>query len=185
MTPPLAASLHVAAPSEDARPGFVRRVGPWDRQGLTRLYHEFAPLVHAVVLARAPASEADDLVQETFVRAIRSIGSLRPDAQGDYPIGPWLATIARNLATDRARRRARKAPEPRQGPLSSDPADLEALLRALRQLPDSYAEPLILRLVHSMPGPRIAALLGMTPGSVRVNLHRGMELLRLKMGVER
>ena len=48
-------------------------------------------------------------------------------------------------------------------------------------LPDAYRETLILRLVEGMTGPEIAARTGMTHGSVRVNLHRGMEQLRAKL----
>jgi RNA polymerase sigma-70 factor (ECF subfamily) len=44
-------------------------------------------------------------------------------------------------------------------------------------------EPLVLRLVEGMTGPEIAAQVGLEPGSVRVNLHRGMKLLREKLGL--
>ena len=53
-----------------------------------------------------------------------------------------------------------------------------AILDAIRSLPDAYRETLILRLVEGLTGPEIAARTGMTHGSVRVNLHRGMEQLR-------
>jgi RNA polymerase sigma-70 factor (ECF subfamily) len=52
-------------------------------------------------------------------------------------------------------------------------------------LSESYRETLILRLVEGMTGPEIAARTGMTHGSVRVNLHRGMEQLRAKLNVSR
>lgn len=184
MNTPLAASVPISAarPEPAAARAGPRAGPPWDRRGLARLYEEFAPLVHAVVLARAPAGEADDLVQETFVRAMRSIGSLRADAKGEFPVGPWLAAIARNLTTDRLRRRRRGEREVPGGSVGVSGLEVEEVLRAVRELPAAYAEPLVLRLVHSMPGPRIADLLGMTPGSVRVNLHRGLEMLREKMG---
>jgi RNA polymerase sigma-70 factor (ECF subfamily) len=59
-----------------------------------------------------------------------------------------------------------------------------AILEAVRSLPDAYRETLILRLVEGMTGPEIAARTGMTHGSVRVNLHRGMEQLRAKLSPE-
>lgn len=70
----------------------------------------------------------------------------------------------------------------------ADPAQdrvqaLEALA-AIRSLPESYRETLLMRLVARMSGPEIAMRTGMTPGSVRVNLHRGMKLLRERLGVE-
>jgi len=51
----------------------------------------------------------------------------------------------------------------------------------VRSLPAAYGEPLILRLVEGMTGPEIAARTGLTEGSVRVNLHRGMKLLRARL----
>jgi RNA polymerase sigma-70 factor (ECF subfamily) len=48
-------------------------------------------------------------------------------------------------------------------------------------LSEAYRETVILRLVEGMTGPEIAAHTGMTHGSVRVNLHRGMEQLRAKL----
>jgi hypothetical protein len=51
-------------------------------------------------------------------------------------------------------------------------------------LPEAYREPLILRLVEGMTGPEIATRTGLTPGSVRVNLHRGMQMLRERLGKE-
>ena len=51
-------------------------------------------------------------------------------------------------------------------------------------MPDAYRETLVLRLVEGMTGPEIAAAAGMTHESVRVNLHRGMKLLREKLGLE-
>jgi len=56
-----------------------------------------------------------------------------------------------------------------------------AILEAIRSLPEAYREPLILRLVEGMTGPEIATRTGLTPGSVRVNLHRGMQQLRARL----
>src|SRR6266571_3140469 len=102
--------------------------------------------------------------------------------------GAWLAAIARNVANDYHRRSAPKTPltddvsdESQGGTSGGDhhgPA--AAVLEALRSLPDAYRETLILRLVEGMTGPEIAARTGMTHGSVRVNLHRGMQQLRAK-----
>src|SRR6266542_1196433 len=56
-----------------------------------------------------------------------------------------------------------------------------AILDAIRNLPAAYKETLILRLVEGMTGPEIAARTGMTHGSVRVNLHRGIQQLRARL----
>ena len=57
------------------------------------------------------------------------------------------------------------------------------ILELIRSLPDAYRETLVLRLVEGMTGPEIAARTGLTAASVRVNLHRGMKLLRERLGI--
>ena len=59
-----------------------------------------------------------------------------------------------------------------------------AVLDVVRKLPDAYRETLLMRLVEGMTGAEIAAKSGLTPASVRVNLHRGMKLLRERLGIE-
>ena len=58
------------------------------------------------------------------------------------------------------------------------------MLAIIQRLPESYRETLVLRLVEGMTGPEIAARTGLTAASVRVNLHRGMKLLRERLGLE-
>jgi RNA polymerase sigma-70 factor (ECF subfamily) len=149
-----------------------------DREAFGRLYHLYGRMVHGVLLARMPRDEVDDLVQEVFLKAMRQLGSLRePEA-----FGGWLATLARNAAAD-ARRRGRPTEELRDDVAAPDPglAEAEAVLRLIRALPEAYREPLVLRLVEGMTGPEIAQRTGLTPGSVRVNLHRGYTMLRERL----
>ena len=61
-------------------------------------------------------------------------------------------------------------------------AEAIAVLDVVRKLPDAYRETLLMRLVEGMSGAEIAERSGLTPGSVRVNLHRGMKLLREQLG---
>ena len=57
------------------------------------------------------------------------------------------------------------------------------VLDVIRKLPDAYRETLLMRLVEGMSGAEIAERSGLTPASVRVNLHRGMKLLRERLGI--
>lgn len=135
-------------------------------------------MVHGVVLARVPALDVDDLVQEVFAAAFSRIGTVRePEA---FP--GWLAAIARNRAAD-YHRAARPTVELKDVPGRDgrDQDDALAVMAALRALPDAYRETLTLRLVEGMTGPEIAERTGLTHGSVRVNLHRGMALLRERL----
>jgi RNA polymerase sigma-70 factor (ECF subfamily) len=95
--------------------------------------------------------------------------------------------IARNRAMDFYRQRRQTEELQESFALRSrSEADAEAnkVLEMIRELPESYRETLIMRLVEGMTGPEIAERAGLTPASVRVNLHRGMKLLREKLGVE-
>ena len=81
------------------------------------------------------------------------------------------------------------AREPRAGNGGAAPVEVgeeaRRVLGAIVGLPEAYQETLVLRLVEGLTGPQIAASLGMTHGSVRVNLCKGMEMLRAKLGVEK
>ena len=150
-----------------------------DREGFGRLYGLYAPLIHGILLARVPRAEVDDLVQDIFLHAYRKLDTLRDKAA----FGPWIAMIARNRAVD-FHRRTRETVEITDEMGGSNTSDSRAkeILELIRSLPDAYRETLVLRLVEGMTGPEIAARTGLTPASVRVNLHRGMKLLRQKLG---
>jgi RNA polymerase sigma-70 factor (ECF subfamily) len=158
-----------------------------DRAAFGRLYDRYARMVHGILLARVPPREVDDLVQEVFLLALRQLHALRDVSR----FGAWLGTITRNRANDYFRKAIpdEKATEPVDETLvesrTNDHAseqEAAAILAVVRALPEPYREPLILRLVEGMTGPEIAARTGLTHGSVRVNLCRGMQLLREKLG---
>ncbi len=140
----------------------------------------YAPLVHGILLARVPRDEVDDLVQDIFLHALRKLHTLREAAV----FGPWIAMIARNRAMD-FYRRSRETVEVTEEMAVEQPADGTAkeILELICHLPEAYRETLVLRFVEGMTGPEIAARTGLTPASVRVNLHRGMKMLREKIGV--
>jgi len=156
-----------------------------DRGAFGRLYLRYARMVHGILLGRVPIGEVEDLVQDVFVVAMRQVHTLR-DVKC---FGGWLATVARNRANDYHRRSVElvefaeeapeQAPEKRRSSAEDDGA---AILEVIRGLPEAYRETLILRLVEGMTGPEIAERTGLTAGSVRVNLHRGMQMLREKLG---
>ena len=97
-----------------------------------------------------------------------------------------LGAVYREAAGDRTVRARLRHPAP---PADADrsswlfrTADLDiATLETIRSLPEAYRETLVLRLVEGMTGPEIATRTGLTPASVRVNLHRGMRMLRERL----
>lgn len=169
-----------ALPEGEEAPGLASRAREGDREAFEALYERFAPMVHAVLLSSVKRAEVDDLVQDVFFAAWRGIGRLR---EAEH-FGAWLCTIARNRARGRWRRRP--AFEPLPDGLAGRPSTGEGaeVLNVLRTLPEAYRETLAMRLVEGMSGPEIAEATGLTHGSVRVNLHRGMQLLRERLREE-
>lgn len=164
--------------TEDAR--LVREARQGDERAFAHLYDRYARVIHGVLLARAPRADVEDLLQDVFISAWNRLDALRDPAA----FGGWLAMIARNRATDFHRQSVESVELPdnleaHDGTAAR--AEALAVLDVIRGLPEAYRETLVLRLVEGMTGPEIADRTGLTPASVRVNLHRGMKLLREKL----
>lgn len=153
----------------------VRAAQTGDRAAFGALYERFARMIHGILLARVSYTDAEDLVQDVFLRAMEQLRGLREPAA----LGGWLASVARRAAVDHHRRIRPETDLPAAIPGGERP-DGEAfeVLAMIRGLPESYRETLILRLVEGLTGPEIAERTGLTHPSVRVNLCRGMKLLR-------
>lgn len=162
----------------------VRAAQGGDRAAFGLLYERYSRMVHGVLLARVAWQDADDLLQDVFLTALERLPALRDVGA----FGGWLAAVARNRATDH-HRRARPEEPGATGTLASadhgPSAEALAALEAIQALPAAYRETLTLRLVEGMTGPEIAARTGLTPRSVRVNLHRGMKQLRKMLDPKR
>jgi RNA polymerase sigma-70 factor (ECF subfamily) len=161
----------------------VRAAVDGDREAFGALYRRYARAVHGVLLSRVPPADADDGVQEVFLQAMKRLNELREPAA----FSAWVCAIARRRAVDHHRRHVEHEEIPanaRSASNSSLLAEAHEMLAAIRELPQAYHEPLILRLVEGMSGPEIAAMTGLTADSVRVNLHRGFRLLRQRLGLE-
>ncbi len=167
--------------------GLVVEAQQGNHAAFAELYRRFARTVHGVLLSRIPPGEVDDLVQEVFLAAWRKLKELREPAA----FGAWIVMIARNRVADfyRDRMESAELSEDNAGSAPGAPEQIDAatVLRVIQSLPEAYRETLVLRLVEGMTGPEIAERTGLSHGSVRVNLHRGMEQLRtaLRKGVHR
>ena len=176
-------ALVSASKEESADDAIVRAAQQGDRKAYGLLYTRYARMVHGILLARVPRGAVEDLVQDVFLRALPRVSALRDVSR----FGAWLAAIARNRATD-FHRQSRPTSEldefaddtsaARHAGEGPSRAEGLAILEAIRSLPEAYRETLLLRLVEGMTGPEIAARTGLKHGSVRVNLHRGMQQLR-------
>lgn len=164
--------------SEDVTP-WVERAQRGDVSAYAVLHKRFARAVHAVALSAAPNADVDDAVQEAFLGAWKNLSSLSDSAK----FAGWLMQIARRTAIDQRRRRRATVELLDDAASAEAPPRAEArqVLRVIATLSEAYRETLVMRLVEGMSGPEIAAATGMTPESVRVNLSRGMKLLREKL----
>ncbi len=175
MTQPLSAAAELPVEAE-----LIEAVLNGERDRFARLYEMYAPMVHGILLARVPRAEVDDLVQDIFLHALRKLHTLRNAGA----FGGWLAMITRNRAMD-FYRSSRETVEVTEKTAVTESPNRTAteILGLIRSLPEAYRETLVLRFVEGMTGPEIASRTGLTPASVRVNLHRGVKMLREKMGV--
>ena len=151
-----------------------------DQEAFDEIYRSYAPMIHGILLARVPYDDVKDLMQEVFLSAYKHLDTVRePKA-----LGGWLARIARNQAIEHYRtvKPCQELPDEVRGRTERNTEAVE-VLAAIRSLPDAYRETLILRLIEGMSGNEIAARTGLKPESVRVNLHRGMEMLRSNLGI--
>lgn len=127
---------------------------------------------------------AEDLVQETFLRAWRAIDSLN-DAKAAKS---WLFTILRR---ENARRFEKKSARAELTTLDDEmvevlaavdddftSVDSIAVRHALRQLPDDYAEPLVLQVIGGYSCDEIAEIVGVKPGAVMTRVFRARQKLR-------
>lgn len=137
----------------------------------------------------ANAAEADDIAQDALVRAYRWLRDHPPDSS--FQLRPWLYRVTLN--TFKNRLRARRAATDMPWPEGFDRADTAArhpellaersetraeLSAVLAELPLHYREAVVLRHVEELSYPEITAVLKRPEGTIKSDVHRGLELLR-------
>jgi RNA polymerase sigma-70 factor (ECF subfamily) len=182
----------------DPEEALVRAARSGERAAFEELVRRTSRLVFArLYLETGDPHRAEDLLQETLLTAFRSLGKLsEPRA-----FRTWLLTIAQNVLTDAIRRDSRQK---RAGPMQSGTAALahvedksprpeEQLVRGelraqvlavLRSLPEEYRLPLTLRYLTGADYETIQLQMGVSNGSLRGLLHRGLKLLQERLPAE-
>ena len=130
-------------------------------------------------------TDAEDLTQETFIRAYRALEGYEPDRIRRLQLRGWIWTIALNLGRNHARDRARR-PTPVEledwiGIEDTEPPDSEAWDRRLAALPAVQRRAVVLRHVVGLDYDEIAEATGRAVGTVKSDVHRGLERLRRLM----
>jgi len=143
---------------------------------------QHAPWAHRLACSLVGESAAADLVQDTWLRALR-----RPP-RGDRPLRPWLGTVLGNLARDRARGRSRRQAReelgsrseavPSAAELTERTESQRLLMEALLLLEPDLRRLVLLRFVEERSAAQIARDLGLSASTVKSRLERGLDELR-------
>ena len=135
-------------------------------------------VLRTMYLVTGDRSEAEDLTQESFVKAYERWDRIR---KMDNPSG-YVYRMALNAHRSRLRRiglSARRSMVPREPDPISESDDRDAIRRALARLPDSQREVIVLIEWLGMTSDEAGHVLGLSPGAVRVRLTRAKQALRL------
>lgn len=167
----------------------IARVQQGDTEAYDVLVSKYLRRVVAIAfsIVRNP-HDAEDLAQEAFVKAYQSIGRFRSEAT----FGPWIGRIVTNLALDVARRRTRfrhESIDASHPATRRDDTDLPALQHdaasridaALDELPEMQGIVARLHLVEELDHAEIAAIMGLSEGTVRSHLSHARTKLRAKL----
>jgi len=161
-------------------------VASGDETALTALIDRYAASVHAYLLRHSNSREdADDLLQETWVRVARSARSFDTARR----FRSWIYGIATNLARDLFRRRTTRERALRDlathPPAASgaDPVDRRELRERIAELPENLRAVLLLRYYEGMSEAEMAEVLNVPRGTIKSRLHSSLRRLRGGYGV--
>lgn len=156
-----------------------------DEQAFSVLYRDTQPVLLRYLRVAADPGTAEDVAAETWLTVVRGLQKFRGDEQAWRA---WVVTTARRRAIDAGRLRDRHptvplepSDEPAAGPAAEAVAlealDTAAALALVATLPPQQAEAVVLRVVAGLEPKQVAAILGCSPGAVRVSVHRGLRRL--------
>ncbi len=158
-----------------------------DTEAFGQLYDRYVDVVHRYAYARlGDRALAEDVTSETFLRALRRIGTV---SYRGRDVGAWFVTIARNLVLDHVKSGRNRyevvGADPMDADLSTEgpePAVLrrlsaEELLRCVRQLPPDQQECVVLRFLQGLSVAETAAVMRRNTGAVKALQHRALRRL--------
>lgn len=121
-------------------------------------------------------NDPEDLSSEVWIKVATSIKSFQGDSKA---FKGWIYTIARNSATDLARKKKREGvtSELHDGDWMGENSTMVEVMDLIKKLPQEYAEIILLRVVADLGVNDVAEIVGKTPGNVRVLTHRGLKQL--------
>jgi RNA polymerase sigma-70 factor (ECF subfamily) len=167
--------------------GLVEAAQRGDTEAFGQLYDRYVDVVHRYAYARlGDRALAEDVTSETFLRALRRIGTV---SYRGRDVGAWFVTIARNLVLDHVKSGRNRYEVVGADPMAADrategpePAVLarlsaEELLRCVRQLPPDQQECVVLRFLQGLSVAETAAVMRRNTGAVKALQHRALRRL--------
>jgi RNA polymerase sigma-70 factor, ECF subfamily len=174
-------------PPDDASAALVRRAQEGDAEAFGQLYDRYVDLVFRYVYYRVgDRSQAEDFTSETFLRALRRIGSF---AWTGRDIGAWFVTIARNIVLDHVKSSRYRLEVTTADMLDEDRAEdgpedavldkvtSAELMRCVRMLNPEQQECIVLRFLQGMSVAETAAIMGKNDGAIKALQHRAVRRL--------
>jgi RNA polymerase sigma-70 factor, ECF subfamily len=168
--------------------GLVEAAQRGDTEAFGQLYDRYVDVVHRYAYARlGDRTLAEDVTSETFLRALRRIGTV---SYRGRDVGAWFVTIARNLVLDHVKSGRNRYEvvsgdpiEPQRTAEGPEPAVLrrlssEAVLRCVRQLPPDQQECVVLRFLQGLSVAETAAAMNRNTGAVKALQHRALRRLQ-------
>ncbi len=173
----------MAAPPAVSDESLVRRFQDGDSGAFNELYKRYLSAIYRRVRFVVPEADVEDVTQEVFLAALKSLPSFRGEAQ----FGTWLRTLTNNKVAEYYRKHSRKQDAP-EVPLTDTVADTDphprlmedriALRKALRQAPAQYREIILLRFAEGLQFNEIAQLTGQSLEATKSMFRRAISALR-------
>jgi len=170
----------------------VRKAQQRNQEAFAQLYEEnFDKIYRYVVLRIGNKTEAEDMTQQVFLNALKSISSFKWKGT---PFSAWLFRIARNQVVDYLRKKSKRATAPLdESVVSSDShpeltaerrLDIEQLLLATEQLTAAQREVISLRFAGELSIAQVANVMGKSQGAVKALQHSAIVALRKVLSPE-
>ena len=164
----------------------VRRAQQQDQQAFAQLYEEhFDKIYRYVSLRMGDRAEAEDITQQVFLKALRSISTFRWKGT---PFSAWLFRIAHNQVVDYLRKKTKQATVPIDDSAISSGNDpqllieqklsIEQLISATRRLTEAQREVISLRFTSELPIAQVAGIMGKSEGAIKALQHSAIVALR-------
>jgi len=170
----------------------VRRAQQRDQEAFAQLYEEnFDKIYRYIVLKIGNKTEAEDMTQQVFLKALQSISSFKWKG---VPFSAWLFRIAHNLVVDYLRKKAKQATTPLVESLASSDSNpeliaeqrlnIEQLLSVTKRLTPAQREVISLRFAGELPIAQVAKVMGKSQGAVKALQHSAIVALRKALSPE-